>query len=431
MAQKDHIFKNVLIIVYYFPPMGGSGVQRPLKFVKYLRQYGWNPIVLCPEPGAYHTFDESLDKELQTLDVEVIRVKGGTPLHTAGSKRRVKLPAFIENGLRKISTFFWLPDNKKAWIKQAETKALELIKEKDIEAIFATAAPYSNLILAANLKDKTNVPVVMDLRDEWLESHLIKYPTKWHKRKMHAIESQTLQKADVITVINEAYKQSFGRRYPNKDIIVLKQGYDSDDFKEIDQKAVEKDKIIFLYSGLFYGDRNPGVFLESIAQLVKERPELKNKIKLHFQGGLNKDTQKLIRELQLGGLLVDYGYVNHKNAVKNIAKADVLWLIVGHKKNAEFVTVGKMFEYIGSKKPILALTPIGATTNLLEKYGAYYHAEPYDKNGVTEALKLIIEDFEYNKLPIPNEEFIKKYDRRYITGKLVDILNSINNNKID
>lgn len=428
MAANSNQTKNVLVIVYYFPPMGGSGVQRPLKFVKYLRKYGWNPIVLCPEPGAYHTFDDSLYEELKRMNVDVIRVKGGTPLHKTGSKRKVELPAFLDNTLRKISTFFWLPDNKKGWIKEAEVKALEIIQEKEIKVIFSTAAPYSNLILAGNLKDKTNLPVVMDLRDEWLDSHLIKYPTTWHKNKMRAIEAQTLQKADIITVINSAYKQSFGLRYPDKEIRVVNQGFDPEDFENNSQSKTSGNKIRFLYSGIFYGDSsNPLLFLKSIADIIKNRPELKRKLELHFQGGLDKTTIDYIDKIGLSDLVINHGYLTHKEAVKNISEADILWLIIGHRQHAELITVGKMFEYFGSHKQILALAPKGATTDLLEKYGAYYQAEPYSLDEIKQTILKIIEDFEKDDFAKPNEKFIKLYNRISITEVLADIFNQLSN----
>ena len=172
-------------------------MQRPLKFVKYLRQYGWNPIVLAPEPGMYHTFDESLERELDEMDIEVHRVKGGTPFHKLGGKSKQVsfIPEWLNKPLRIVSSFFWLPDNKIGWIKPAFAKAHELIAKHSIDAIFSTAAPYSNHIIAAQLKQNTGLPVVMDMRDDWLESHLITYPTGYHKKKMAHIEQATLSKA--------------------------------------------------------------------------------------------------------------------------------------------------------------------------------------------------------------------------------------------
>ena len=415
--------KNVLFIVYYFPPMGGSGVQRPLKFVKYLREFGWNPIVLCPEPGAYHTFDDSLKQELDQSGVEVHRVKGETPLHVAGNKK-IGLPGPVENLLRKVSTFFWMPDNKKGWVKPGLNKALELIEEREIDIVFSTAAPYSDLILAAELKKITGVKVVMDLRDEWLESHLIKYPTGWHKKKMASIEKETLEHADVITVINGAYKESFKKRFPRKEIKVIEQGFDPGDFQDITEVTQNK-KLRFLYSGLFYGERTPHLFFKAVSEILNENPKVREEIEWWFQGGLSEPVRSLINELGLNDVVYDYGYLQHSDAVKNLNKADILWLMVGHLNQADKVTVGKMFEYFGSRKPILALAPEGETLRLLKEYGAFYYAQPRSLQEIKKVLKKIIKDYRDGKMPEPDNDFISRYNRKSITRELASIFNVI------
>lgn len=405
--------------------MGGSGVQRPLKFAKYLREFGWNPIILCPEPGAYHTFDESLQKELDSLGLEVHRVSGNTPFHKTGKRRQVNLPGWLENKLRKVSTFFWLPDNKKAWINPAYKKALEIIERENVEAIFSTANPYSNLILAKRLKEKTKVPVLMDLRDEWLESHLLKYPTRWHRKKMAQIEKDTLSSADILTVINEGYRKSFQKRFKELDIIVLNQGFDPEDFIDIKNEARESKKIKFLYSGLFYGDRNPYLFLKAVRSIMDEFPELKESIELQFQGGLSKETKNRIRRFNLEKSVVDHGYVTHKKAIHNLMKADILWLMIGHMNNSELVTVGKMFEYFGTKKPILALVPNGSSRVLLDSYKAAYYAHPFKEEEIIETLKELIKDFQNSKLPKADREFINKFNRRIVTAELANLLDEL------
>ena len=414
--------KNVLFIVYYFPPMGGSGVQRPLKFAKYLREFGWNPIILCPEPGAYHTFDESLNDELEALDLEIHRVKGNTPLHKAGSIREVKLPSWLDDFLRKISTFFWLPDNKKGWIKPAHRKALEIIKSRKVDAIFSTANPYSNLQLAKLIKRDTGIPVLMDLRDEWLESHLLDYPTKWHRNKMAEIEADTLPDADILTVINEAYKKSFQSRFEELDIRVLNQGFDPEDFIDEKYKNNHNNKLKLLYSGLFYGKRNPSFFLKAVRSLLDEYPDLKEILELHFQGGLNQETKNLVNTLELEELVINHGYVDHKKAVRNLMKADVLWLMIGHLNNSELVTVGKMFEYFGTKKPILALVPKGNSRILLDGYNASYYAHPSNIEEITEIIKKVIKDFQDSKLPVADSDFVDKFNRKKIAQELANLL---------
>ena len=406
--------------------MGGSGVQRPLKFVKYLREFGWNPIVLCPEPGAYHVFDESLQQELDEMDIEIHRVKGNTPLHHAGN-RKLKLPKWIEEVLRKISVFFWMPDNKTGWIKPGFKKAEELIKNKNIQVVFSTAAPYSNLILAAKLKQNANVKVVMDLRDEWLYSHLINFPTKWHKQKMEVLERKTLQKADFITVVNDGYKESFSKRFPGKEIETLPNGFDTRDFEEVNLSTNKHAplKLKLLYSGLFYGKRTPDSFLKAFKEIEIESPELAKKVELQFQGGLGESSKKLIKRLELEAFVSDFGYLNHKEAVRNLTKADALWMMMGHLKEADKVTLGKMFEYFGAKKPILSLITSGKMEQMLKEYGAYYMANPNSVSEIKSALFQLINDFTSGNFPSPNLNYIDQFSRKKITKELASIFNVI------
>ncbi|MDR9417426.1 glycosyltransferase [Gracilimonas sp.] len=418
--------KNVLFIVYYFPPMGGSGVQRPLKFVKYLREFGWNPIVLCPEPGAYHTFDESLNEELQNLNIDVFRVEADTPFHKISQRKKdVNIPEPLGQVLRWISNFIYLPDNKKKWIGPGFKKALEIIDSKKIDLIFSTAPPYSNLMLAKRIKDKTGIPVVMDLRDDWVGSHLLRYPTRWHRKKMEALEIETLSKADELLTVNEHIADSINSRVLKKPK-VIGHGYDPQDFEDANAIAPSSpNKISFLYSGVFYPDSTPKVFLQAMAKLFQKKPHLRGRIELQFQGGLNATHWKTINKLNLTSLIVDYGYVDHKTATKNLLKANILWLNIGQKKNPEIISLGKTSEYFATKKPILGLVPEGSAKELLLNYGRAYLAKPYDVDEVSSQLGHLIKDFEDDNIPDYSAEFVELFNRKYLTQELTKIFNEI------
>lgn len=418
--------KNVLFIVYYFPPLGGSGVQRPLKFAKYLRDFGWNPIILCPEPGAYHTFDESLQQEVEDLNLEVHRVEANTPFHRTGqSPREVKVPGTIAKILRWFSTFFFIPDNKKSWIEPGLEKALELVKEKDIDAVFASGPPHSNLMLAKKLKEKTSIPVVMDLRDDWVGSHLTKYPTAWHKKKMEQLEIDTLTKANALLTINKEIAGSISSRVL-KEVEVIGHGYDPEDFESAGEMASgSPQKLKFLYSGTFYPESTPESFLKGVHRLLKHNPELKDSIELQFQGGLNSKHWKVIHELDLTSIVLDFGYVDHDLAVKNLMNADVLWLYIGQKKNPEIISLGKTSEYFATKKPILGLVPEGSAKTMLGKYGKAFIADPYDITEITGQLSAIVECYQKENWPEHSDEVVEAYNRKKLTGKLAHMLDEI------
>lgn len=417
--------KNVLVIVYYFPPMGGSGVQRPLKFVKYLRDFGWNPIVLCPEPGAYHAFDESLQEELDSLNIEVHRVKGGTLLHKSGN-RTLKLPNKIERFLRSVSQLFWLPDNKKGWIKPGFAKAKEIVKERNIDLVFASAPPYSNLMLAKMIKDEFDLPVVMDLRDEWLESHFISYPSSFHRSKMASLELETLRVADQLITINSNIADSINSRKVNKkEVEVIPHGFDHEDFEKMEEKPVNTNTISFLYSGTFYPESGPEVFLEAIESLILENPSYQSLIELQFQGHMTNEQKAMLKKFSAKHKLTNYGFIPHQQAVENLMNADILWLNNAHKKNPEIISLGKTYEYMATRKPIIALVPEGEVKETLKEYGASLISEPTDVNALKEHINTLIKLWEKDDLPNPSHDFVNRFSRKELTKKLAETFNVI------
>lgn len=421
--------------------MGSSGVQRPLKFIKYLQKYGWKPVVIAPEPGFYTHFDDSLEEELNRIEpsIEVHRVQANTPLHIKGSggKALGNLPDWLMEPLRLISSAIYLPDNKKAWIKPALEAAAKIIETQKIDAVFSSAPPYSNHLIAAEIKRRYGIPVLLDFRDDWYASHLIKYPTKLHQRKMLRLEKECLKQADAIIAINKAMLDSLKKRNKRDDLLfeVISQGYDPEDLelpanptniKAESHKLQSGSKITILYNGIFYGENQPDVFLEAVHSLIVQHPEWSKKIKLRFQGGLPKESKVWAKKAGIDSLIEDAGYLTHKEACKGLALADILWFVVGHKKSSEQVTPGKIFEYIGMRKVILGLVPEnGEASKLLEQLKAGFRSPADDAAAVSAQLLYIIENLSELKKKALSDTAYEKYNRRNIAFALADVLNKI------
>ncbi len=410
--------------------MGGSGVQRPLKFIKYLSHFDWHPVVLAPEPGAYHTFDQSLLEELERADATVVRIDADTPFHRWSRTMKFvdKLPHSVQRWLRRLSYGLMLPDNKKGWIKPAVRKAEQLIEEYDIELIFSTAPPYSNHRIAAQLGGKTQLPVIMDFRDDWLESQLIEYPTRWHKRKMAAMEKKTVAKADMITGLDSFMLKRFRRRWGDQlNYTLLPHGYDPADFKRQEKATLQydKSKLNVLYSGIFIHHNQPDPFLTAVKRLVDRLPALRKELKLHFQGGLAKRHRQLIDRLNLNNLVIDYGYLPHQQAVANVQQSDALWFISNFGSRHKQVKSGKLFEYMGSGKPILGLIfEGGEEERLLKRYGASYIASPDHPEEAANGIERLYKDWKSGSLPHPDQSWVSRFDRFELTRQLADLFNS-------
>lgn len=409
--------------------MGGSGVQRPVKFAKYLKKMGWDPVVLAPRAGAYLAEDESLENEIAKSGIRVERVDvRNVPQSLIKGNKTIRYKEFTGRMLRLFTSWFMLPDNKKGWIEPAVKRAEELLSEEHFDAVFATAPPYSNLMIAARLKSQFNIPVVMDLRDDWLNSHLIRYPTPFHKSKMAQIEQETLKKADAITVVNDAYKKGIKERIdPVPEISVIPNGFDPDDFvgAENVNSASEPRKMRLMYSGLFYGKRQPDHFLMALNTATEQSAEFASDVVMEFQGGLEKRHLNLIQRLNLADMVTDYGYLNHKEAVQNLVKSDALILIMAEQPHAGAVTTGKMFEYFGSSKPILAMIPEGESAHLLKEYGSSFISGPADVTKTAENLLIMYSLWKNRSFPHPNTEFIKQFDRNILSEKLSDVVTNL------
>lgn len=417
--------KRVLVIVYYFPPMGGSGVQRPLKFIKYLKDFGWEPVVLCPEPGAYHTFDEALHEELIQTGVEVVRVDAKTPFHAFGDKKRIKIGGLAERILRKISTFFWIPDNKKGWITPALNKAYQMLNSGNFDLLFASAPPYSNLIIASELSQLSGLPFVADLRDDWVGSHLISYPTPWHRHKMTKMEAKVLGSADRIITTNSFIADSVRRRLPMATPMVIQHGFDESDFSTNPTRSFNDSQIHFLYSGMLYPQSNADTFFEAVRLVIHTHPEFRELIKIHFQGNTEERYLLKAREAGLMDMVVIHGYLDHKKAVNNLMMADVLWLNNEHPKNPHLISLGKTFEYMGARKPILAMIPDGAVKEELKQYGAAFIHPPGEPLAVAENLAEIISLWKSGRLPVPDETYVSGLTRKEQCRKLAGLFDEL------
>ena len=413
---------KVLVIAYYFPPMGLSGVQRTLKFVKYMKNYNWEPTVLTAGATAYYAHDFSLLEEAENAKVKVVRVGGKDINSRIAQKGTVKMPAEkVRKLLSRLSATFFIPDNKKGWCKKAIIKARELLQNEKFDLIFATGPPFSGFNMAVKLKNEFNLPLVIDYRDLWFGSQFGFYPTPLHSYRHKKMEYAALKSADKIIVINRKIKEKILSAYKFltfDDVFIIQQGFDQEDFKDLPIDKKIKTKMIFTYMGIFYEFITPKYFLRAFKNLIVERPEIGSRIELHFVGILRKENEKLIRKFELQEFVKSYGYLNHREALVKAVSSDVLWMMVGRCRNADTVTTGKIYEYFGTRKPIFACIADGALKNSLNDYKASFIVEPDDIDGIKNMMLNIYNLYNKNQLPIPDEEFVEKHRRDFLTDEL-------------
>jgi glycosyltransferase involved in cell wall biosynthesis len=413
---------KVLVIAYYFPPAGLSGVQRTLKFVKYLPQNNWRPTVVTVGDTAYYAHDHSLLNEIKNKDVEVIRVQGKEINSVLAKKGTIKMPSErIRKILSRISSFFFIPDNKNGWSKNAYPVIKALLQKEDFDLIFVTGPPFSSVNLAVKLKKEFRIPLIIDYRDLWYNNQFSFYPTPFHLYLTKKMEYRSLKIADKIITINRRIKERLMDYYKFitfNDIVIIPQGFDPEDFEKAVCLNKSSEKFIITYSGIFYEFITPKFFLKAFKEISIERPDVASHIELHFVGLLRKENQRLIKKLGIQSFVKEFGYIDHIDALSKIKSSDLLWLMVGRGKNVDTISTGKFFEYIGTQKPIIVCAPEGALRSAAQEYEACFISEPDNIHQIKNCIYKAYELYLAGKLPKPNTDFIEKHKRDYQTDTL-------------
>lgn len=419
---------KVLVIAYYFPPLGLSGVQRTFKFVKYMLKYNWEPTIITTDRIAYYAYDNSLVKELDSLNIRVIRISGKEPNSLLSALGNLKPPKEIYRKLFDfISQSVFIPDNKISWSKVAKMKVEELLKQESFDMIFISSPPFSAFEKISELRSKYDIPIIIDYRDLWYNSYFSFYLTPIHKILNKRKEYLSLKNSDSVIVTNRKIKEYLIKTYPFltfEDVVIIPHGYDPEDFQVAKPFPKPKNKLVIMFSGVFIGYSTPKYFLKAFKELTLERPDIAQNIELHFIGYLRKENINLLKKLKLEEFIVDHGYVDHLTSVGKIMSSDVLWFMVDYKKNIDAILPGKVYEYIGAGKPILGCVPDGAAKLALQEYGAAFICKPDDIQEIKINLYKIYDLFKNNQLPKPSEEVINKYRRDTLTETLVIIFQS-------
>jgi glycosyltransferase involved in cell wall biosynthesis len=327
---------KVLVVAYYFPPMGLSGVQRTLKFVKYMKNFNWEPTVITTGNVGYFAHDKSLITEVENSDIRIIRIGGKEPNAVLSKFGTIKPPReSVRKILSRISQTFFIPDNKISWSKLALKKVKELLNKEHFDAVFVTVPPFSSFYFLRKLKKKFDIPVMVDYRDLWYGSYFAFYPTPFHSSMHKRMEYLSLKAADKIIVTNRKIKEKLINNYKFltfNDIVIVTHGFDLQDFENVKPHPKYNDKMIITYSGIFMEYNTPKYFLKAFKKLETERPDIAANIQLNFIGYLGKENKSLVKKLKFEEFVKEFGYMDHKEAIKEIVSSDLLWLMVGKKE---------------------------------------------------------------------------------------------------
>lgn len=381
--------KTVLIVTYYWPPAGGPGVQRWLKFVKYLPEFNIKPIVYIPDNPNYPLIDKSLVNEVAT-DVTILKQPISEPYKFASmlSKNKSKtISKGIINETKEQTTLeklmlyvrgnFFIPDARKSWVKPSVNYLKDYLIKHNVDVLITTGPPHSLHLIGLQLKEVLNIKWFADFRDPWttIGYHKALKLTQSSKKKHKELEAKVLQQADKIIVTSRTTKIEF-EQITNKPIRVITNGYDTINVKETTLDA----KFTIAHIGSLLSKRNPKMLWRVLEDLINSHKDFASDFQLNIVGSIGDDVLKTLDKFKLTPYCKNFGYVSHKEAVIFQKQSQVLLLIEIDSPDTKCIIPGKLFEYLVSNRPILAMGPVGSDVEDIIKEtntGNYFYYNDY------------------------------------------------------
>ncbi len=419
--------KKILIITYYWPPAGGGGVQRWLKFAKYLPDYGWKPIIVAPENADYPSIDRSLEKDISE-EIEVIKVPIWEPYKLfkliTGKKKEEKVnTGFLFDGKNKSwieNLSLWLrgnlmiPDPRVFWVNPVYKVLKKKIKEIQPDCVITTGPPHSVHLIGLKLQKRFQLRWIADFRDPWstIDYLDIFKLTTFARNRQRSLEKKVLTHADLVLSVSENWKKEL-LELGAKNVEVVTNGYDEDDFK--DYKKEDTGKFVFTYTGLITSLRNPSFLWSLLEKMCRQDQEFDSKFELRIVGSIDQQVLNEIKSLPMLGKRTKYlGYLPHDEVIKQYGEASMLLLLLNQSANAKGHVPGKLFEYVASRTPVLAIGDTGGdVARIMEECGA---GEIFEEENRKEEIQQFI--FERSKKRSKGNLNFYQYSRAELTKDL-------------
>jgi glycosyltransferase involved in cell wall biosynthesis len=431
--------KKVLIITYYWPPSGGAGVQRWLKFVKYLREFGWEPIIYTPENPESPATDPSLEKDIP-IGITVLKTPIWEP-YTAykkfvGRKKEDKIkagflsesesPSFTENISVWIRGNFFIPDARKFWVKPSVKKLTSYLKVNPVDVIVSTGPPHSMHLIALGIKQKLNIPWLADFRDPWTnidfydKLKLQKFADQKHKK----LEQKVIHNANMLVTVSRNWANDF-KKLGAQHIEVITNGYDEDDFKPDKMNMSEKFEI--LHIGSMNADRNPAALWEVLGDFCRKDSDFKNNLLIKLIGQTDFKVVESLKKNELFDHVSIENYMPHQNVIDYASRARLLLLPLNNTPNVNGIIPGKLFEYLGLNRPILCIgIANGDSAEIIDETKSGEVVDFDDKDAMQKSIATHWENFRKDiMVHDADKDAIEKYTRKNLTKRLSELLNEL------
>lgn len=433
------------MVSYYFPPSGGPGVQRVLKFVRYLPARGFHPVVLTvPEDAAFPVRDESLAAEIPP-ETSVVRspIREFYGLYARAARRRHReqrgtkeappanlvTTATAGTGIRgRLLTWIrgavFIPDGRMGWLPGGTRAGVRAVREQDIEAIFASGPPFTAHWIARRVAARTGLPLVLDFRDPWTRAPFYPRRPTLARAIDERLERSCLRQASAVITVNEAIRSDLLARHPDLDperFHVITNGWDPADFAGI--TAAPGTEWTVTHTGTLPGGL-PAAFARALAAVLRDDPAVEEKLRVRFIGHTPPEVAARLTDPPLDRVVRIEPYRPHRASIEALLESRLLLLAIEEGPEARGILTGKLFEYIGSGVPILALVPVGEASGLIERTGCGRALRGDDEGAITAALREAVEAFRQNRRPFgcPQPGAADAFTRPALTDRLADIL---------
>ena len=433
--------KRVLIITYYWPPSGGSGVQRWLKMSKYLPEYGWQPVIYTTENAEYPSLDSSLEKDVNP-EMEVIRrpivepysfykrflgAKNEGSIKMGFIQEKEKKSGWKENFSLWIRGNLFIPDARCLWVKPSVRYLKSYLKDHPVDAIISTGPPHSMHLIAMRLKESLGIPWIADFRDPWTEIDYYNdlHLSRWADRKQHRLEREVLTKADKVVTVAPDGARRLGR-LGSRNVRTIYNGFDRDD--DANTMVTPSEKFTLTYLGVLSKVQNPEYLWEALGEIAKENPTFAQNLNIRMVGQIDNSVVRSIEAQGLSPFTSYSPYVPHSevSAIHRSSTLLLLLLMPDSEPRAKGLVTGKLFEYMASGRPILCIGPEdGDAARILRETSAGQTVRFEDKEKIKATLQDLYQKFMENGLPSNESKEVEKYSRKAMAAEYRRLLNKI------
>ncbi len=407
--------KRILIVSYYFPPLGGVGVFRALKLARHLPDLGWETHVLTLEPPQYYCIDHTLLDQIpesvtvhrsESLDPFRLyrRIKGGEVASVEDATASDPLFGALTRFAKSVNTWLFVPDNKVGWRGPAARLGTRIVRERAIDLVYTINVPQTSHLIGRDIRKRTGVSWVADFRDAWTANPDLVPPTPFHKARQTALERDVLDRADAVTAVNDTIRDlladSLG--HDREKFLTIHNGFDPDDFGTkgpVTERENRDDRFTMVFVGTFHKRTDPRLLLRPYANAIRSGRIETRTSRLVVVGAQSARTREAVSELGLGDHVDFTGFLAHRASVRWMERADLVLQLIAEGPGAEQIVSGKLYEYLAARTPVLTIGPPGEARTLVDRLGVGSHADVGDPAAIENALVSLAESHRSGGIP--------------------------------